>query len=120
MYSFTFIKEKELKDRLYIVIYIYHIKSLSLKRTGGIVSVVLHTTQEQQQHIHPLSLSVCVCVCLYVFINYYKHKQSRFRRFNTQCGVRENILYTKALNTFLFLFDYFHLFGSSLSISVKL
>ena len=48
MYSFTFIKEKELKDRLYIVIYIYLIKSLSLKRTGGIISVVLHTTQEQQ------------------------------------------------------------------------
>ena len=48
MYSFTFIKEKELKDRLYIVIYIYHIKSLSLKRTGGSISVVLHTTQEQQ------------------------------------------------------------------------
>ena len=72
MYSFTFIKEKELKDRLYIVIYIYHIKSLSLKRTGGIVSVVLHTTQEQQQqHIHPLSLSVCVCLCtcLLIIIN---------------------------------------------------
>ena len=69
MYSFKFIKEKELKDRLYIVIYIYHIKSLSLKRTGGIVSVVLHTTQEQQQHIHPLSLSLCVCVCVCVCVS---------------------------------------------------